>query len=1157
MGENWNLDHIRAQAANWTLQGDADLLEALVKISKDVVEKAEASSRKVDDLCISLDRANCDLQNTTNSFTALANQQFMENRVAEEEPVIAAEQRKIEPEISAAERNKKVRDEVLRNSLAFLDENFDFIEVPKANESDDEQLNSKPAFQVKNPTLGIKIPFVIGSKEFEEDDYIGLRPAAVADSKEPTMPVEVNWGSSSFDPSISSEEDARSASVGTQQSNQSSQKSSFINELAATVGGESPSEAEVQVTQPKFRSLMSAYDQREPPPLFGGQEDEEEGNDTIFGSGANLFKSDKIAGKSKLDEERGNLFADEDDNLFDEAPQPKQTSSENSASKPPLKLPAGAVSIFGNNKPMLPKQRPPSTSSKGSFDEPVQPAQSPVVSKLASPLAPTKPNIGLFDDDSDEDLFAAPPVVKETPSKVVLGNNSSKSSLFGDSMEDDDFIKPPTNSIADKPPAINSSTNVIGATKPVPKKLSLFGDSDSDEDIFSASNPSSSSKGLFGDETEDLFKPAKKPESALEDIFSQPKTIAPVEEKIVTPKPEEVQKSIVKPKIEEKPAPKIVSTDTTEIKKRLNLVLTKETPKVVNLFESPETEEKKRLEKPEKVLTNQLEDTEKAASHQESKSAPPQSAVRRGLSLKINPLALLPGSKPLKTPTPLSPETPSPSALKETPPLSPPAEEISSPLVEHTPATEEETPGESASFDNVPVSSSQLLHPGKDRIKIKQKRKPPTRKGRQASVESPSDPSTSNPVSPATDEDDLFIVPDVPPAMPAEEKSPPPVVKEVPRFGELEVSPSSIFMEPPPLPSKIDDLFGDEDDFLFNDPVPANEPKVDARLSFEPPPLPNEKLDTPSDDLFASSVAKSPVDLFFAPVAMAPPDLPKASISNQESLKVTDIFEKDDLFGPPKPSAIETPKAIFNSEPPPLETSDDIFGDDDLFSDALSPNSSSDLFFETHQSKEEQAISSPDKAEVFLTPDSSLEFNKAVENLGPEKNITDDEPASLFDEDEDDDDLFGAPIKSISTPKPEHNQKVVKEKSASPPTQVKNQVHDLFAEDDDDDDDLFGSVHKTVPKQAEKIQKAEPASASKEPSKDLFEDSSKQDIIKQKKELVKKKSSALFGDLDDEENDLFGSSVASKAPPKQQAQPKGQEKKKSDDLFDDPLLGGM
>jgi len=89
-----------------------------------------------------------------------------------------------------------------------------------------------------------------------------------------------------------------------------------------------------------------------------------------------------------------------------------------------------------------------------------------------------------------------------------------------------------------------------------------------------------------------------------------------------------------------------------------------------------------------------------------------QNMKRRGLALNINPLALLPGSKPLKTPkSPITPPTeqvviPAANTL--------PVEEVkdteTTPKPE--PITEVVTP-DAASFDIFPSGASQLSHLGK------------------------------------------------------------------------------------------------------------------------------------------------------------------------------------------------------------------------------------------------------------------------------------------------------------------------------------------------------------------------------------------------------------------------------------------------------------
>lgn len=128
------------------------------------------------------------------------------------------------------------------------------------------------------------------------------------------------------------------------------------------------------------------------------------------------------------------------------------------------------------------------------------------------------------------------------------------------------------------------------AKKPAPqvqKKLSLFGDSDSDEDIFAtaASKPLvTPSKALFDDD--DLYFQTSKPEVPKDDslfLFSSqnaekviPIVEAKVEEKLAPP--------ALKPKIQEKPKP----TTIEPAKKIYEKPFIKPAP--VNLFDSPEEE---------------------------------------------------------------------------------------------------------------------------------------------------------------------------------------------------------------------------------------------------------------------------------------------------------------------------------------------------------------------------------------------------------------------------------------------------------------------------------------------------------------------------------------------------------------------------------------
>jgi len=232
-------------------------------------------------------------------------------------------------------------------------------------------------------------------------------------------------------------------------------------------------------------------------------------------------------------------------------------------------------------------------------------------------------------------------------------------------------------------------------------------------------------------------------------------------------------------------------------------------------------------------------------------------------------------------------------------------------------------------------------------------------------------------------------------------------------------------------------------------------PKVDSSYSFEPPPLPTEKVvDIVDDyDLFAEIDSGEP------PVEPIPkPDLPIVSplteIAAPEPPKVEVVRSPEKST--PRPET--PPRDIFGTEE--VRVQDDIFGaDDDIFSTVPSQPSSSNLLFEAPKANPTE--------DIFQ---SAIEPIKSpVKQESPKSSVS--KPAFQLDEDSDSDDfLFGpsssAPVKKVETPvqPPKSTPQVAKNDNVSaqaakssksiapPPFDSKREVHDIFAEDEDDED---------------------------------------------------------------------------------------------------------
>lgn len=80
----WTLDQIHANAPNWSLQGDAQLLAIMQGVSQRLERRCTATKANIDHMLLDLDRANLRLENTANKMLSLKNLQFIEARVQDE-----------------------------------------------------------------------------------------------------------------------------------------------------------------------------------------------------------------------------------------------------------------------------------------------------------------------------------------------------------------------------------------------------------------------------------------------------------------------------------------------------------------------------------------------------------------------------------------------------------------------------------------------------------------------------------------------------------------------------------------------------------------------------------------------------------------------------------------------------------------------------------------------------------------------------------------------------------------------------------------------------------------------------------------------------------------------------------------------------------------
>eukprot|EP01114_Cavostelium_apophysatum_P012655 TRINITY_DN2885_c0_g1_i4.p1 TRINITY_DN2885_c0_g1~~TRINITY_DN2885_c0_g1_i4.p1 ORF type:complete len:1256 (-),score=484.30 TRINITY_DN2885_c0_g1_i4:54-3821(-) len=523
---SWTLDELRSETLTWTLASDAGLSHYLQEFSAKILQKTKDIESQVDSLLFETKATDVRVHNAFNEFLMLSNKQFIENRVYEDDETAVAE-KKPEPVAPTKDLSESVLipkyTEAISLGVQIL---MAFASAQEPEEADAETEEAeKPTPKkkkskdhdewAKNP-----LPAIIGTREFNEDDYCGLH--VEEEEEEPEEEKEKTEAQADSDEFSSDEEEqdvADDEETGEDHTATAKQESSdeerdetsapakprtFVDELSGALQKNQNQDG----TQAETAAPVTAKKKAADDDMFADFQDEPKGDDDLFGGDFGGIKT-KFKQTLTFNEssEVDDLFADKSDAkpqaLFGAEPteQPKEPA-------PKKKLPPGAVGMpglfdsteFGGNM-FTPK---PDEPSKSEVTEAKSEAPKPARAKTGG--------LGLFGADEAEadDMFSSSKSIKSS------GGLFDDDSLFGGEA---------------KPKKAPSKQATLfeggGETKPTPEKpkASLFGDFGADEPKPAAAPAKQSSSknlfdadSLFGDEPKP--KPAKQEAKSAEDSFS-------------------------------------------------------------------------------------------------------------------------------------------------------------------------------------------------------------------------------------------------------------------------------------------------------------------------------------------------------------------------------------------------------------------------------------------------------------------------------------------------------------------------------------------------------------------------------------------------------------------------------------------------------------
>eukprot|EP00040_Diaphanoeca_grandis_P031155 m.185919 g.185919 ORF g.185919 m.185919 type:complete len:1156 (-) comp32247_c5_seq5:168-3635(-) len=192
----WTIKELRAGTKDWTLASDCGLLLYMQEFSQRILTRTSALEVMVDGLVHETKTTGSRMHNTFNEFNMLSNTQFIENRVYEEEAIESdkVKQDEAPQEEKKQKTNAEKQGEIVpkftaafNEGLRVLGDSFDIHveeKIPKEKDEDDddddddndddEDEEAEVTMEPKDPYSNRKLPFIIGTPAFLQDDLVGL-----------------------------------------------------------------------------------------------------------------------------------------------------------------------------------------------------------------------------------------------------------------------------------------------------------------------------------------------------------------------------------------------------------------------------------------------------------------------------------------------------------------------------------------------------------------------------------------------------------------------------------------------------------------------------------------------------------------------------------------------------------------------------------------------------------------------------------------------------------------------------------------------------------------------------------------------------------------------------------------------------------------------
>ncbi|XP_011263923.2 WASH complex subunit 2 isoform X2 [Camponotus floridanus] len=179
----WTTEEMRMKRREWSLAGDVGLLKHLQQFSENLMSRTNKTQAALDMLTTQLKETEILVDNVTNTSLALANTQFIESRVQEDDIEIKenSEKQEIKTQDLVPENLLASISESVKQGLNIMDEKYKVMDVA-CSDSEEEDEGGAVMFSVivepNDPYQDRPLPYVIGSDKWTASNKIGLESSS-------------------------------------------------------------------------------------------------------------------------------------------------------------------------------------------------------------------------------------------------------------------------------------------------------------------------------------------------------------------------------------------------------------------------------------------------------------------------------------------------------------------------------------------------------------------------------------------------------------------------------------------------------------------------------------------------------------------------------------------------------------------------------------------------------------------------------------------------------------------------------------------------------------------------------------------------------------------------------------------------------------------